>query len=204
LLRCRPRAVRLVLSLAALAAAAVAATPLEAAGGHIVRIALFAKNAGKVDGLSASRTPRPGQLVALDANGKLPASVLPAVPQGPPGPPGPPGPQGPKGDTGFPGPAGEPGDHAVVWASVAADGTVVRSAGSASASRLAAGTYDVTFAGPVAACATVAALAAPDGTGSTATGQIGSTPIGDAVVRVETETSTGTNADRAFHVAVFC
>jgi hypothetical protein len=199
--RCKRRAVPLVLALAALAAAAVAA-PLEAAGSHIVRIALFAKNAGKVDGLSASRTPRPGQLVALGPNGKLPASVLPAVPQAPPGPPGPPGPAG---DRGLPGLAGEPGkDAAVLWASVAADGTVVRSAGSSSASRLATGTYDVTFAGPVAACATVAALAAPDGTSSPATGQIGSTAVGAGVVRVETETSTGTNADRGFHVAVFC
>jgi hypothetical protein len=60
-------------------------------------------NATAVNGLRASKKPKPGQLVALDKNGKFPASVFPtgalqqlltAGPQGAPGP------AGPKGDTG--------------------------------------------------------------------------------------------------------
>jgi hypothetical protein len=47
-----------------------------------------AKNALKVDNIKASRTPTPGMLLALDAAGKLPASV---------------GAVGPKGDKGDPG-----------------------------------------------------------------------------------------------------
>jgi Head domain of trimeric autotransporter adhesin/Chaperone of endosialidase len=55
-----------------------------------------AKNASRVNGLKASKTPKKGQLLALDKNGKFPASVLPAnvFGQGAPGPVGPAGPQG--------------------------------------------------------------------------------------------------------------
>jgi hypothetical protein len=63
-------------------------------------------NADKVDGLHASRSPRAGRLLALDAKAKLPASVLPAAQTGPAGPAGP---AGPKGDTGAAGAQGEPG-----------------------------------------------------------------------------------------------
>ncbi len=62
-----------------------------------------ADNATRVGGLRASRTPKAGQLLALDRNRKLPASVLPVLPAGPQGPQGARGevgPQGPKGDTG--------------------------------------------------------------------------------------------------------
>lgn len=66
----------------------------------------FAKNAGKVDGLSASKTPRKNQLLALDKSKKLPASV---VPTGSTGPSGPAGPVGPPGAEGALGPAGSQG-----------------------------------------------------------------------------------------------
>ena len=213
----RPRTVWFVLVLAALVVAAVAATPLQGAGARIVRIALYAKNAGKVDGISASRAPRPGRLIALDENGKLPASVLPALPAGPQGPPGPAGPNGPAGPTGPQGPRGPEGpagpagaqgaagrDAVALWASVAADGSLVRGTGTARATRTATGAYEVVFGTAIAECAAVAALAAPDGTTSTATGQVGATAQADSVIRVETETSTGSNADKAFHLAVFC
>src|SRR5688500_11139905 len=62
-----------------------------------------AARAGKVDGFDASATPKPGRLLALDAAGKLPASVGAvgeAGPAGPAGAEGPPGPEGPKGETG--------------------------------------------------------------------------------------------------------
>ena len=54
-------------------------------------------NADKVDGLHASKKPKPGMLVALGKTGKLPASVVPVV-------------VGPKGDTGAAGLQGEKGD----------------------------------------------------------------------------------------------
>src|SRR5262245_39539473 len=69
----------------------LAAAPLgEAADGWVKR-ALYARNAGSVDGISASRTPKKGYLVALPKSGKLPASILPASIGGPRGPQGPPG-----------------------------------------------------------------------------------------------------------------
>jgi hypothetical protein len=95
---------------AALALAVIAATP---AGGAARRsITAFAANAGAVNGIKASRTPKPGRLVPLGKNAKLPASVVPttrgargpAGPQGPAGLQGPTGPQGPAGATGPAGP----------------------------------------------------------------------------------------------------
>jgi hypothetical protein len=59
-----------------------------------VRRALFAQNAGSVDGISASRTPHPGRLLALGRDGRFPSGVVPAGPRGPRGAQGPPGPVG--------------------------------------------------------------------------------------------------------------
>jgi len=95
-----------VLATVALALTALAASP---AGGAARRsIAAFARNAGAVNGIKASRSPKPGRLVPLGKNAKLPASVVPTArgaqglpgPQGPAGPQGPVGPQGPAGATG--------------------------------------------------------------------------------------------------------
>ena len=74
-----------------------------------------AKKAGKVDGLSASKTPKRNRLLALDGQAKFPAAVLPdgfVGPTGPQGDPGPTGSAGPKGDTGPQGAAGAPGEDA--------------------------------------------------------------------------------------------
>jgi len=82
------------------------------AGGAARRsIAAFARNAGAVNGIKASRTPKPGRLVPLGRNAKLPSSVVPIVRgarglRGPRGPIGPAGPQGPQGALGPVGPAG--------------------------------------------------------------------------------------------------
>ena len=95
-----------------LALAGLAASP---AGGVARRsIAAFALNAGAVNGIKASRAPKPGRLVPLGRNAKLPASVVPTIrgargaqgPIGPAGPQGPVGTQGPPGATGPAGPAG--------------------------------------------------------------------------------------------------
>jgi len=96
-----------VLAGAALLVAVLAASP---AGGAARRsIAAFAQNAGAVNGIKASRTPKPGRLVPLGKNAKLPSSVVPTARgarglQGPAGPPGPVGPQGPQGAAGPAGP----------------------------------------------------------------------------------------------------
>jgi hypothetical protein len=168
-LRIRSNARRAVVAGTLLALAALlAATPVGAAAGGWVKRALYAKEAGKVDGLSASRTPLPGHLLALGDDAKFPASIVPAGPQGPAGPMGPPGPTGPqgepgpKGETGSQGPVGpagpqgEPGAAASKrWAVVAADGSLVRGSGVTSVTRTAAGSYEVAFGDPVAGCAYV-------------------------------------------------
>ncbi|MDQ3857120.1 MAG: hypothetical protein M3327_01520, partial [Actinomycetota bacterium] len=117
---------------------------------------------------------------------------------------GPEGGRGPAGPAGPVGPPGEPGTGAALWAAVSADGSVVRSRGGATVERVGVGTYDVTSAAEVGDCAPVATLGVPDGTASTATGQVGASATGERVIRVETETSTGTNADRGFQLAVMC
>jgi hypothetical protein len=66
----------IVLSLTALLIAVAGTTPLgEAASDAIPR---FARNADRVDGLHASKTPKAGRLLALNRQRKFPASVLPA------------------------------------------------------------------------------------------------------------------------------
>jgi hypothetical protein len=72
----------------------LAVTPVgEAADGWVKR-ALYARNAGTVDGFSASKAPKKGALVVLPKTGKLPKSILPASIGGPRGPAGPAGPAG--------------------------------------------------------------------------------------------------------------
>jgi hypothetical protein len=75
------------------AVAVVAMTPIGAEAGRVVAYAkragfatraATATNAKQVNGLKASRTPRPGQLLALDGSGHFPASAVPRVaPVGP-------------------------------------------------------------------------------------------------------------------------
>jgi hypothetical protein len=64
---------------------------------HSILFAKRAGNADRVDGLRASRRPRPNTLLALNSKGKFPASV------------GAIGPRGPQGDPGKNGNAGAPG-----------------------------------------------------------------------------------------------
>lgn len=104
-------------TLVALAGAALVLTALAAgpAGGAARRtIAAFAANAGAVNGIKASRTPKAGRLVPLGRNAKLPASVVPSQrgPRGATGPQGPVGPSGPAGPQGAAGPPGAAGPGA--------------------------------------------------------------------------------------------
>jgi hypothetical protein len=99
----------IVLSSTALAIALLGSTSVGQAfssGASLAKRASFAKNAGAVNGIKASKQPRPGRLLPLGPDGKFPASVGLAGPQGPKGP------KGEKGDTGeagAQGPAGTPG-----------------------------------------------------------------------------------------------
>ena len=88
-----------VLSIAALTVALIGSATVghAASGVSFAKRAAFAKNAGSVNGIKASRTPSPGKLVPLGADGKFPASVGLAGPKGE---------KGDKGDTGTQGPAG--------------------------------------------------------------------------------------------------
>jgi hypothetical protein len=80
----------ITLSVVALVIAVMGKTPVGQAARHAV-VPLFAKNAGSVDGIKASKSPKAGQLLALGANRKFPASVVPAGARGPAGPAGPAG-----------------------------------------------------------------------------------------------------------------
>ena len=93
-------------------------SPLGEAAGRTV--ASFARNAGAVNGIKASRKPVPGRLLPLGRNGKFPSSVVPVArgargadgvqgPRGPDGAAGSAGAQGPAGHAGPPGPPGPPG-----------------------------------------------------------------------------------------------
>jgi hypothetical protein len=116
--------VRKARTIVALTGVALVLTALAAgpAGGAARRtIAAFAANAGAVNGIKASRTPKPGRLVPLGRNAKLPASVVPSRrgargatgPQGQAGPVGPVGPQGPAGVPGAAGPGAAKLSHDV-------------------------------------------------------------------------------------------
>jgi hypothetical protein len=78
----------------------VAAAPVGQAASGWVKRALYARNAGSVDGIRASRTPHRGKLIALPASGKLPISILPASLRGARGPAGPAGSDGTDGSGG--------------------------------------------------------------------------------------------------------
>ena len=91
----------LALSSAALIVAVMGTTPISQAAKHAVaKVPPFATNAGSVNGIKASKTPKPGQLLALGNTAKFPASVVPAGPAGPVGAAGPAGPAGPAGAAG--------------------------------------------------------------------------------------------------------
>lgn len=92
----RPAPATVIATIALVAAAA----PVGQAATGWVKRALYARNAGSVDGIRASRTPHKGKLIALPATGKLPLSILPASLKGARGPAGPAGSDGTDGSGG--------------------------------------------------------------------------------------------------------
>jgi hypothetical protein len=125
----------LVLSATALAVAVLGATPLGHAAYNMVS---FAKNAGRVNGIKASRSPRANQLLPLGPNKKFPSSV---VPQGPPGPQGPAGPAASN-----------------LFAVVNPDGSIYKEKGVLGISKPQSGYYDITFSRSIDDCAVVATV----------------------------------------------
>ena len=97
--------------LAAIVGAVAAGSPAVAA--EVVAFAKSAGNANTVNKIGASKTPRAGMLVPLNAKGKFPAGVIPAsrVSIGKAGPAGPQGPQGPQGAAGAAGATGATGSQ---------------------------------------------------------------------------------------------
>jgi Collagen triple helix repeat (20 copies) len=100
---------------------ALVASSAPAVAGQIVGFAKQAGNANTVAGIGVSKQPRAGKLLPLGANGRFPASIVPAGPRGATGAtgaagangstgaPGPAGPTGPVGNTGTAGPVGQTG-----------------------------------------------------------------------------------------------
>ena len=106
---------------AAIVGAVAAGSPAVAA--EVVAFAKSAGNANTVNKIGASKTPRAGMLVPLNAKGKFPAAVIPASRQaGPAGPQGLQGPQGPAGANGAAGPQGPKGNTGATGAT-GANGT---------------------------------------------------------------------------------
>jgi hypothetical protein len=102
----------LAFSAAALVIAVLGATPFGQAAVRAVakavpvaKVALFADNAGKLNGHKSSSSPGPGQIPLVGTSGKLPASIVPSGGSSGGGA-GPAGPAGPTGATGATGPAG--------------------------------------------------------------------------------------------------
>jgi len=93
-------AVRNSRAAAAMAALALVVSLCGVTPADAVRAVKRALNANAVDGLSASKSPQPGKLLALDGRARFPSSVLTAAPRGPRGAQGPAGATGPAGPTG--------------------------------------------------------------------------------------------------------
>jgi hypothetical protein len=103
------------------------------------------------------------------------------------------------------GPAGPPGSVTRLWAVVNASGSIARSAGTTSAGRLAAGTYEVIFGQAVTACTYVGSVGdAAAGTGTSGSLTVAQRAGNANAVRIETRTLGGALADRAFHLVVVC
>ena len=108
---------------AAIVGAVAAGSPAVAA--EVVGFAKTAGNAKTVNKIGASKTPRAGMLVPLNAKGQFPAAVIPASRQaiGKPGPAGPAGSPGPQGATGPAGANGANGSQGPAGPAGAAGGT---------------------------------------------------------------------------------
>jgi hypothetical protein len=112
---------------------------------------------------------------------------------------------GPRGLRGPAGPAGPAGVVTRLWAVVNGSGSLARSAGTTSAGRLGAGTYEVIFGQAVANCVYTGSVGdAGAGTGTSGALTVAQRAGNANGVRVETRNLAGALADRAFHLIVVC
>jgi hypothetical protein len=118
---------------------------------------------------------------------------------------GPPGPAGPAGPTGATGPTGTSGASASTLSAVlAANGSLSRSSGVQTTSKLGTGKYNVRFNKNVTNCVWHATIGSP-ATG-TVTG-MASTELANGTndtIAVTTLSAAGAAADRPFHLSVLC
>jgi hypothetical protein len=113
---------------------------------------------------------------------------------------GPVGPPGATGATGAPGPKGDKGEPATrLWAVVNLSGTTGATSGVTGSTKLNTGQYEIVFNRDVTGCSYQVTMSQTQGE-SLAQPRTG-VPNG---VFVATYTSAGAQADRAFHLAVFC
>jgi hypothetical protein len=115
------------------------------------------------------------------------------------------GAQGAPGAAGATGPSGPAGLPATaLWAVIAANGATNRNSHAMSSEKVATGQYVVTFDRDVKACAFVGSLGGI--AAESVVGQLSATrrSINANGVFVRTYDSTGTAADKSFHLAVFC
>jgi hypothetical protein len=130
---------------------AIAASQTSAVAGSTVPYASQAGNAATVNSIAASRTPHAGQLLALNAAGRFPASVLPRGAKGA---------TGAKGDTGPQGATGAPGEKGATGATGATG-----PAGPAGAKGNEGGKGETGEAGAAGAPGATGAAGAPGATG---------------------------------------
>jgi hypothetical protein len=146
-------------------------------------------------GAVTSAKVRNGSLLRADfASGQVPAGAI--------GPVGPAGPQGAKGDKGDKGDKDDPATS--LWAVVASDGTLSRSAGVTSVSHVGTGSYRVRFNRNIDQCNWEATIGAPAMTASTGMIAVELSSTGNDTVQVTTLSTAAALADRAFHLAVLC
>jgi hypothetical protein len=182
----------LVFSATALVVAVFGVTPLGQAAGNLigkaVPVALFAKNAGKLNGHTSSVAPKAEQIPVLGPDGKLPASI---------------GAVGPKGDQGLPGQSATK-----LWAVVHTDGTtasLVRGSGATAVIQTDVGFINVTFNQNVDSCAYLVTtgldnFTKPPTGGATADRD----PAAPKTVYVQTFDLAGTPKALDYFLAVFC
>jgi hypothetical protein len=126
----------------------------------------------------------------------------PKGPRGLAGPAGPAGGQGPAGPAGASGPKGD--SATALWAVVDSAGALARNKGVASAQKLGAADYLVTFNQDVSACSYQAAVGGPTTTNTPGEASPAQRTGVAAAVEVKTYNSAGAASDRPFYLAVFC
>ena|SRR5438876_805507 len=133
------------------------------------------------------------------------AGQIPAGARGLPGTPGPAGPVGATGPAGAPGPTGPTGPGSSgLYAVMDSGGSLSRSSGVLTTSKLSTGKYNVRFNRTITSCVWLATIGSP-GTGSN-NGMVSAEVTNGTTdtLTVTTLGASGNAGDRPFHLMVFC